>query len=584
MKDGGWTSRTAGRSAGVARSVDQQATDAERFATESDQEAADADQAASDADQTAAERDEADAASDQRASDLDQASADRQQPAAATGVTLEAYRAARANREATTLGRRATHVARAGTTRSRVDTTADRQANAASRDETARRQDVREEKTDRLVAGSDASMAEKLDSIRVRATAGRVRAAGDRHESALDRADAARERDVEEAGRTALEAQLRQAQKMEGIGLLAGGIAHDFNNLLTVIRGNATLALAAIPPDEDLCDDIAQIVEAADRAAGLTRQLLAFARRTVQKPEVVELGTIVRLLEPMLRRLIGEDVTIVTAQDGTGAVMADPGQIEQVIVNLVVNARDAMPDGGILTIETADVERADPTNSPSQVGPVRLMTALSVTDTGVGMDAETMDHLFEPFFTTKGPGRGTGLGLSTIYGIVHQSGGTVTARSRPGHGSTFTVCLPRVTATTAAEEPPRPTATDGGRSGTILIVEDDPGVRRFASRVLKAAGYLVLTASDGATAIEASDGVLVDLLLTDVVMPAMGGRRVAAKVTARQPGIRVLYMSGYPDIVRHSVPESGIDLLAKPFTAETLVSAVDNAMAQVAPD
>jgi CheY-like chemotaxis protein len=378
---------------------------------------------------------------------------------------------------------------------------------------------------------------------------------------------------------------------MEGIGLLAGGIAHDFNNLLTVIRGNATLALAAIPPGDDLREDLAQIVEAADRAAGLTSQLLAFARRTVLTPEVVELGTIVRLLEPMLRRLIDENVTIVTALDGTGYVLADPGQIEQVIVNLVINARDAMPDGGRLTIETADIETADietadPTNSPSQVGPARPMTALSVTDTGVGMDAETMDHLFEPFFTTKGPGRGTGLGLATVYGIVHQSGGTVTARSQPGHGSTFIVCLPRVAATTAAANPPRPMATEGGRLGTILIVEDDPGVRRFASRVLEAAGYRVLAASDGATAIEASHGILVQLLLTDVVMPDMGGRRVATKLAAGQPGIRVLYMSGYPDndIVRHGVLEPGIDLLAKPFTAEALLSAVDNAMARVTAD
>jgi signal transduction histidine kinase/CheY-like chemotaxis protein len=588
MKNAGGQAGRQGRSPGWSEpSVDQQQTLANRSPAESDQVAADADQAASDADQTAAQRDEADAASDQRASDLDQANADQQQQHATTSdVTLEAYEASRANREATTLGRRATHVARARTTRSRVETTADRQANAASRDETARRNDLREEETDRLVAGSDASIAEKLASIRVRAKAARVRAAGDRHQSALDRADATRERDSQDAERTALEAQLRQSQKMEGIGLLAGGIAHDFNNLLTVIRGNATLALAAIPPDEDWREDVAQIVEAADRAAHLTRQLLAFARRTVLKPEVVELGTIVRLLEPMLRRLIGEDVTIVTARDGTGAVMADPGQIEQVIVNLVVNARDAMPDGGILTIETADVETADPTNTPSQVGPVRPMTALSVTDTGVGMDAETMDHVFEPFFTTKGPGAGTGLGLSTVYGIVHQSGGIVTVRSQPGHGSTFTICLPRATGTTTAAELPRPTATEGGRSRTILIVEDDPGVRRFASRVLKAAGYRVLTASDGATAIEASNGVLVELLLTDVVMPDMGGRRVAAKVAAGQPGIRVLYMSGYPDndIVRHSVLEPGIVLLAKPFTAEALVSAVDNALARVAAD
>jgi CheY-like chemotaxis protein len=364
---------------------------------------------------------------------------------------------------------------------------------------------------------------------------------------------------------------------MEGIGLLAGGIAHDFNNILTVIRGNATLALAALPPGEGPREDLAQIVEAADRAADLIRQLLAFARRTVLKPEVVELGAIVRRLEPMLRRLVGEDVTLLTAAEGAGFVLADPGQIEQIIINLAVNARDAMPDGGNLIIETADVETA------GSAGP---MTALSVSDTGMGMDAATMDHLFEPFFTTKGPGKGTGLGLATVYGIVNQSGGTVTAHSQPGHGSTFTVCLPRVAAITAAAEPPRPTATEVTRLGTILVVEDDTGVRRFVRRVLEAAGYLVLTAPDGATAIEASLGVPLQLLLTDVVMPDMSGRRVAAKLASDRPGIRVLYMSGYPDddIVRHGVLEPDIDLLPKPFTAEALLSAMDKAMARGAAD
>ena len=538
---------------------------------------ADADQAASDADQTAAERDEADSASDQQASDRDQASADRQQPADANGVTLAAYETSRAGREATRLGRRATNVARARTTRSRGETTVEREANASTRDETARRRDARAKISDRLEADSDASSAERLEDIRARAAAARVRAASDRHWSALDRADAASDRDLRDAERAALEAQLRQAQKMEGIGLLAGGIAHDFNNLLTVIRGNATLALAALPPEEGPREDLTQIVEASDRAADLIRQLLAFARRTVLKPEVVELGTIVRHLEPMLRRLVGEDVTLLTATEGAGSVLADPGQIEQIIINLAVNARDAMPDGGNLIIETADIE------TTGSAGP---MTALSVSDTGMGMDAATMDHLFEPFFTTKGPGKGTGLGLATVYGIVSQSGGTVTAHSQPGHGSTFTVCLPRVAATTAAAEPPRPMATEVDRLGTILVVEDDAGVRRFVRRVLEAAGYLVLTAPDGATAIEASRGVPLQLLLTDVVMPDMSGRRVAAKLAADRPGIRVLYMSGYPDddIVRHGVLEPDIDLLPKPFTAEALLSAMDKAVARGAAD
>jgi signal transduction histidine kinase/ActR/RegA family two-component response regulator len=577
MKEDGPTRRAPRRSGRDVHSGDQPAIDAARFAADSGQTAADADQAASDADQTAAERDEADSASDQLASDRDQANADQQQPADANGVTLAAYETSRAGREATRLGRRATNVARARNTRSRVETTADREANASTRDETARRRDARAKISDRREADSDAASAEKVEDIRARAAAARVRAASDRHWSALDRADAAGDRDLRDAERAALEAQLRQAQKMEGIGLLAGGIAHDFNNILTVIRGNATLALAALPPEEGPREDLAQIVEAADRAADLIRQLLAFARRTVLKPEVVELGTIVRRLEPMLRRLIGEDVTLVTAAQGAGSVLADPGQIEQIIINLAVNARDAMPEGGKLTIETADIETA---------GSASPMTALSVSDTGMGMDAATMDHLFEPFFTTKGPGKGTGLGLATVYGIVNQSGGTVTAHSQPGHGSTFTVCLPRVAAITAAAEPPRPTATEVARLGTILVVEDDTGVRRFVRRVLEAAGYLVLTAPDGATAIEASLGVPLQLLLTDVVMPDMSGRRVAAKLAAQRPGIRVLYMSGYPDddIVRHGVLEPDIDLLAKPFTAEALLSAIDKALARGAAD
>jgi PAS domain S-box-containing protein len=393
------------------------------------------------------------------------------------------------------------------------------------------------------------------------------------------------ERRQAEAERTVLEEQLRQAQKMEEIGRLAGGIAHDFNNLLTAIRGSASLALAELPPDAGPREDLEQIEQAADRAAALTRQLLAFARRSVLQPEVVDLGAIVRRLQPMLRRLIGEDVKLDTiTPPGAGFVLADPGQIEQVIVNLVVNARDAMPEGGTLTIEIAEAGAAEPSASSGQEGEARQMTSLSVTDTGFGMDDSTLDHLFEPFFTTKEPGKGTGLGLATVYGIVRQSGGTVTARSKPGQGSTFTVYLPRVAATGAVRlEPQLAAATGGVKTGRILVVEDDGGVRRFASRVLEAAGYDVLAAFDGESAIEIAAGEVVQLVLTDVVMPGMSGREVAAALSSSHPGVRILYMSGHTDkgIVHDGVLESGVSFLAKPFTAQVLLAGVESVMAQV---
>jgi len=394
------------------------------------------------------------------------------------------------------------------------------------------------------------------------------------------------ERQRAEAERGALEDQLRQAQKMEGIGRLAGGIAHDFNNLLTAIRGSASLALLALPEGEGPREDLEQIEQAADRAASLTRQLLAFARRTVLQPEVVDLGEIVRHLEPMLGRLIGEDVTLVTATPGgASCVLADPGQIEQVIVNLAVNASDAMPNGGTLTIEVGNAESfeaANPADMPLSDGPV---TILSVMDTGLGMDATILEHLFEPFFTTKGPGKGTGLGLATVYGIVRQSGGTVTVRSEKGHGSTFTIYLPRVVGPSGASAgPPRKAAAGGHRTGTILVVEDDTGVRRFASRVLETAGYRVMTASGGAAAIAEANIEGVHLLLTDVVMPGMSGREVASKLVARIPGLRVLYMSGHTDkgIVHDGVLEPDIEFLAKPFTADALLAAVEKALGDAA--
>jgi two-component system, cell cycle sensor histidine kinase and response regulator CckA len=389
-----------------------------------------------------------------------------------------------------------------------------------------------------------------------------------------------RDRKRAESERAALEAQLREAQKMEGIARLAGGVAHDFNNLLTVIRGNASLARGEIQDNNAAREDIEQIEIAADRATELTRQLLAFARRTVLKPLVVDPAETVRRLEPMLSRLIGEDVELETiAPEGVGRVLVDPGQLEQVIINLVVNSRDAMPDGGKVTIEVADIEIAEG-NGADGATSTGSMVALSVEDTGIGMDSATLERILEPFFTTKNPSQGTGLGLATVYGIVRMSGGKVTARSEPGRGSTLTVYLPRVEDVAAAVAAPTAAATTAKRLGTVLVVEDDAGVRRFASLVLESAGYAVVAAADGEAALAVSGDVAVQLLVTDVVMPGMSGREVASRLAAERPGIRILYMSGHTEkgIVHDGVLEPGIDFLAKPFTREALLAAVDAAM------
>jgi signal transduction histidine kinase/ActR/RegA family two-component response regulator len=389
----------------------------------------------------------------------------------------------------------------------------------------------------------------------------------------------------DEADRASLEDQLRQAQKMEGIGQLAGGIAHDFNNLLTIIRGYATLALSSVGPQDGVRSDLEQIEQAADRAAGLTRQLLAFARKTVLQPELVDLGAIVHGVEPMLTRLLGEDVVLVTVTPQLHTlVLADPSQMEQVIVNLAINARDAMPDGGTLTIETAEVELDREFVRQVPAATVGPNATLSVTDTGTGMDEVTMAHLFEPFYTTKGPGKGTGLGLATVYGIVRQSGGAVEATSELGRGSTFTVYLPGI-GQVPAREPVEPAAKDneihGGRTATILVVEDDPGVRGFVTRVLGHAGYDVLSAGGGQQALELSRGRKLGLVVTDVVMPTMSGKDVAAMLAETHPGIQVLFVSGHAEdaIVKHGVLEPDINFLAKPFTAEALLAAVDKAVA-----
>ncbi len=390
---------------------------------------------------------------------------------------------------------------------------------------------------------------------------------------------------VDVTEREQLETRLRQAQKMEAVGRLAGGIAHDFNNLLTAIRGYAELVATDLASDDARHRDIEQVIRAADRGADLTRQLLAFGRRQMLQPEVLDLNALMADIAPMLRRLIGEAIELRTVLDPTlGRVHADRSQLDQVLVNLAVNARDAMPDGGTLTIETANVELDEDfaaTHASAMPGPHVL---LAVSDTGVGMDSETQAHLFEPFFTTKAPGQGSGLGLATVYGIVKQSGGHVWVYSEPGHGSTLKVYLPRSVAEasgTAQPEPESVLAAPGG-TGTILIVEDDESVREFARRTLEGRGYTVLTASNGAQALElaATHASPIDLLVSDLVMPGMHGRELASRLTELRSGLRVLFVSGYSEsaVIRGGVLEPAVAFLPKPFTTDALARAVHRAL------
>jgi two-component system cell cycle sensor histidine kinase/response regulator CckA len=386
-------------------------------------------------------------------------------------------------------------------------------------------------------------------------------------------------------GQRQIEQQLRQAQKMEALGKLAGGVAHDFNNLLTVINGYCRMLLEQHVHAEGRSGYLERIEEAADKAAALTRQLLAFSRRQVLEPRAINLNAVVRDLEKMLRRLIGEDVeTLTQVAPDLGTVRADPGQIEQVIMNLVVNARDAMPHGGKLTLETANVE-LDENYAQEHVG-VRAgrYVMLAVTDNGTGMDSETMARLFEPFFTTKELGKGTGLGLSTVHGIVRQSDGHVWVYSEPGRGTTFKVYLPRVDA------PPEPLAADkrspqGVRGNeTVLLIEDDRAVRELVNAVLSGCGYSVLVpdhVSEAERLCQAHSGII-HLLLTDVVMPGINGKDLARLVTQHHPEIRVLYMSGYTNnaIVHHGVLDPGAFFLQKPFSPAGLANKVREVLDQ----
>jgi two-component system, cell cycle sensor histidine kinase and response regulator CckA len=374
------------------------------------------------------------------------------------------------------------------------------------------------------------------------------------------------------------EQQLGQAQKMEAVGQLAGGVAHDFNNLLTAILGSAELLLETLAPDAPEREDVEEIHKAGRRAADLTRQLLAFSRQQVLAPRVLDLNELVANMEKLLQRLIGEDVVLRTAlAPRLGVVRADPGQLEQVIVNLAVNARDAMPRGGQLTIETSNItldEEYVEAHFLAKAGPY---VQLTVTDTGTGMDAETKARMFEPFFTTKGQGKGTGLGLATLYGIVKQSDGNVWVYSEIGHGTAFKIYLPRVIATAEAGASPTESAAPRGTE-TVLVVEDDEQVRRLTRKMLEARGHTVFVAAGGAAALQLLEthAGRIDLLVTDVVMPGMSGRELVERVAVLRPTMKVLYLSGYTDdaVVRHGVLQAGIAFLQKPFAADTLVRKV----------
>jgi two-component system cell cycle sensor histidine kinase/response regulator CckA len=373
-----------------------------------------------------------------------------------------------------------------------------------------------------------------------------------------------------------LEAQFHQAQKMESVGRLAGGVAHDFNNLLTVINGYSQMLLSDLKVDDPLRDSIEEIHKAGERAAGLTRQLLAFSRKQVLEPRRLDVNHMVEELRPMLTRLMGEDVELRVALRGEGrTVRADPHQLEQVLMNLAVNARDAMPAGGKLLIETALVERDESycqAHPDARAGPYIM---LAISDDGVGMDEETRQRIFEPFFTTKEAGKGTGLGLSMVQGIVAQSGGYINVYSEPGQGTSFKVYLPALDEAAAEGSQQAAVPTLGGKE-TVLVVEDQAEVRKYAVAVLKSKGYRVIPAESAGEALLLCERERIDLVLTDVVMPNVSGRELAERLEKLQPGIKVLFMSGYTDnvIEQRGVLEKGAGFIQKPFSPEELARKV----------
>ena len=380
--------------------------------------------------------------------------------------------------------------------------------------------------------------------------------------------------------RRSLEEQFRQSQKMDAVGRLAGGIAHDFNNLLTVIRLNTEIIMDGFDPTDPRSEDVKQIRSAAERASTLTRQLLAFSRKQILQSRVLDMNAVVGNVEPMLRRLIGEDITITTMCGARGYLVADPGQLEQVLVNLVVNARDAMPEGGRITIQTRNIELDENyTSEHSAVVPGRFVM-LAVTDTGVGMNRDTREHAFDPFYTTKEAGKGTGLGLATVYGIVKQSGGYVWLYSEPAHGTTVKIYFPEVSAAAAFATTEHRAASKEAERGseTILLVEDEEAVRALTSRILQKQGYNVIAAQHGREAMDIAtrEEGHIDLVLTDIVMPGINGRGLVERLNGIRPGIKSLYMSGYTDddIVRRGFIEPSKRFLQKPFTTDLLLQTV----------